>query len=258
MGCETSLRELLVHYGKCLHDQALVSGTDGNLSVRLEDGSILCTPTAMSKGEMHPADMVVVDLNGKVLRGDRCPSSEMLMHLTIYRERPDIQAVIHAHPPTATGFAAAGMALDQPICSEVIISLGAVPLAEYATPGTPGLSDSLRPFVPHYDAILLANHGAVAYDVDLESAYFKMETVEHLAKVTLVAHQLGGAQNLTEEQINALVEARSKYQGKKSLATLPPGPIGSKLWVAKSIIAMLIPVLHFGANALDTLTDALA
>src|SRR6185503_3374591 len=168
------------------------------------------TPTCFSKGMMRPEDMVVVDLHGKKLSGTYNPSSEIVMHLTIYRQRPDVKAVVHAHPCTATGFASAGMPLDDPICSEVIISLGAVPLAEYATTGTPQLSESLMPYIPDYDAILLANHGAVSYGADLMTAYLKMEAVEHFAKIMLVTHQLGRQEVLSEAEIRKLVEARSK------------------------------------------------
>src|SRR6185436_3951189 len=134
---ENQFRDELVRFGKLVHEQGLVSAMDGNLSVRLDDNTVLATPTAISKGMMLPEDMAVVDLNGKKLRGERNVSSEIQMHLTIYRMRPDIRAVVHAHPCTATGFASAGLPLDQPVCSEVIVSLGAVPLAEYATTGTP-------------------------------------------------------------------------------------------------------------------------
>ena len=147
------------------------------------------------------------------------------MHLTIYRMRADVSAVVHAHPCTATGFAAAGIALDQPICSERVVSLGAVPLASYATPGTADLSESLRPFISDYDAILMANHGVVSYGRDLEDAYLKMETVEHFAKIMLVAHQLGGAQSLSKPELRKLIEARTRYEGNRSASSRPVGPV---------------------------------
>jgi L-fuculose-phosphate aldolase len=225
MKTEREHREDLVRFGKLLHEQGFVSATDGNLSVRLGPGAILCTPSGVSKGFMSPEDMVIVDMQGRQLGGELRRSSEILMHLTIYRVRPDVNAVVHAHPCTATGFAAAGMALDQPVCSEVVITLGAVPLAEYATTGTPELSESLMPFLPDYDAILMANHGVVAYGADLMTAYHKMEAVEHFAKIMLVTKQLGRQVNLTEEDIAKLVEARTRYAGNRSLASMPPGPI---------------------------------
>lgn len=179
----------------------------------------------MSKGLLKPADMVIVDMKGKAIRGRHPVSSEVQMHLTIYRERPDVQAVVHAHPPTATGFACAGLALDQPICAEVIITLGAVPLAEYGCTGTPALSQSLLPWVKDYDAILLANHGAVAYGKSVLCAFLKMETVEHFAKVMLAAKTLGSPVSLSADQIRQLVDIRKNYAGKSSNAKMPPGPL---------------------------------
>jgi L-fuculose-phosphate aldolase len=238
--CEQHYRDELVRFGKLIHEQGLVSAMDGNLSVRLDDRTVLATPTAISKGMMSPDQMVVVDMQGHRLRGDRNVSSEIQMHLTIYHTRPDIRAVVHAHPCTATGFASAGMALDQPICSEVIISLGAVPLAEYATTGTPELSESLLPYIPDYDAILLANHGAVSYGVDLMQAYLKMEAVEHFAKIMLVTLQLGRQHLLTEDNIRKLVEARGKYEGAKSLASMPPGPLAAKILAGLKVFAAVL------------------
>jgi L-fuculose-phosphate aldolase len=214
-------REQLVRIGKLLHENCFVAATDGNLSVRLEDGSILATPTAMSKGMMEPDDMVIVDAEGNRRSGTRNVSSEIGMHLMIYRTRPDVRAVVHAHPVTATGFAAAGMALDQPLLSEAVCSLGAVPLARYATPGTPELAESLLPLVADYDAILMANHGVVTYAEDLLRAYMKMETVEHFAKVMLVTHQLGRQKLLNPEQVEKLVAARARYEGVSSTAKMP-------------------------------------
>jgi L-fuculose-phosphate aldolase len=226
MKSEQQFREELVRFGKLVHEQAMVSATDGNLSVRLADNTVLATPTGVSKGMMKADDMVLVDMNGtKQRRAERNVSSEIAMHLTIYKTRPDIHAVVHAHPCTATGFASAGIPLDQPICSEVIVTLGAVPLADYGTTGTPELSESLMPYIPDYDAILLANHGAVSYGEDLMKAYLKMEAVEHFAKIMLTTIQLGQQQNLSDENIRKLIEARCRYEGSTSLASMPPGPL---------------------------------
>jgi len=128
---------------------------------------------------------------------------------------------VHAHPPTATGFAAAGMALNQPLVCEVVIGLGSIPLAKYGTPGTPELTDALAPLVPQYDALLISNHGVVAYGADLHYAYMKMETVEHFAQIALVTHLLGRQQPLGGEELEKLMAARSKYQGSRSAAPLP-------------------------------------
>ncbi len=208
---ERALRQDLARFGKMLHTQGFVAATDGNLSVRLDQERILVTPTCFSKGMMTPDDMVIVDLHGKKLCGFYNPSSEIVMHLTIYRMRPDVGAVVHAHPCTATGFASAGIALDEPLCSEIVITLGAVPLAPYATTGTMELSDSLRPFIPFHDAILMANHGVVTYGEDLCRAYMRMEAVEHYAKIVMAARQLGCARTLDSRELEKLFAVRSQY-----------------------------------------------
>src|SRR5947208_17135072 len=145
----------------------------------------------MSKGAMKSADLVIVNMSGRKLKGRREVTSEIGMHLLIYRMRPDINGIVHAHPRTATGFAAAGMALNQPLVCEVVIGLGLIPLAPYGTPGTPELAATLEPLIPQYDAILMVNHVVVTYGSDLQSAYMKMETVEHFAQIGLVTHALG-------------------------------------------------------------------
>ena len=218
---EAGYRREIVSLGKMLHDRGYVAAMDGNLSVRLKKGRILATPTAMSKGKMKPSDMVIVDMEGRHLAGRRDVSSEIAMHVLIYQLRPDIQAVVHAHPPTATGFAAAGMALNKPLVCEVVIGLGAIPLAKYGTPGTPELGKSLEPLIPDYDAILMSNHGVVAYGTDLQQAYMKMETVEHFAQIALVTHLLGRQQPLNSQELEKLMVARGKYQGRKSAALMP-------------------------------------
>jgi L-fuculose-phosphate aldolase len=210
-GRERALCHELVRFGKMLHAQGFVAATDGNLSVRLDQERVLVTPTCVSKGMMEPQDMVVVDLDGKKLSGVQNPSSEIVMHLTVYRMRPDVGAVVHAHPCTATGFASAGLALDEPLCSEVVITLGSVPLAPYATTGTMALSDSLRPYIPFHDAILMANHGVVTYGEDLCRAYMRMEAVEHYARIVLAARQLGSARSLDSHELEKLVAVRSQY-----------------------------------------------
>jgi L-fuculose-phosphate aldolase len=182
----------------------------------------------MCKSMMRPSELVVVDPDGRRLAGKRNVSSEIAMHLLIYRQRPDVMGIVHAHPPTATGFAAAGMALNQPLVCEVVIGLGSIPLARYGTPGTPELTDALEPLVPQYDAILMSNHGVVAYGPDLHQAYMKMETVEHFAQIALVTHVLGRQQPLEGEELEKLMVARSKYQGTKSAAPMPLAvPCGS-------------------------------
>jgi len=197
--------------GRWLHCRQFVPATDGNLSVRLDDFRILTSPTGISKGLMTPDDLVTTDMNGQRLSGTRQPSSEIAMHLLIYRQRPDICGICHAHPPIATGFAAAHLPLNKALISEVVVCLGSIPVAPYATPGTPELSKTLEPLVQSHDAILLANHGVVTYGPDLLTAFFRMETVEHFAKVSLVTELLGKQSLLSGREVEKLMAARSRY-----------------------------------------------
>lgn len=223
MPSERQYRSEIVSFGRMLHQRGYVAGMDGNLSVRLDRKHILATPTAMSKGSLRESDLVIVDHHGRVIRGSRHVSSEIAMHLLVYRLRPDIHGIVHAHPPTATGFAAAGLPLNQPLVCEVVIGLGSIPLARYATPGTPELGASLEPLIPDYDAILMSNHGVVTYADTLSHAYMKMETVEHFAQIAMVTHVLGRQQPLQGADLQKLLEARKKYEGSRSAAALPCG-----------------------------------
>jgi len=220
MASEYQLRRQIVRLGKMLHQRAFIAACDGNLSVRLDENRILATPTAMSKGAMCTSDLVVVDTAGHKLKGRRGVTSEIGMHLLIYSLRPDVQGIVHAHPPTATGFAAAGIALNQPLVCEVVIGLGQIPLAPYGTPGTPELARTLEGLIPEYDAILMANHGVVTYGMDLQSAYMKMETVEHFARITLATYLLGQQQPIDGHDLEKLLRARQSY-GVNSAAPLP-------------------------------------
>jgi L-fuculose-phosphate aldolase len=221
MPSERQYRREMVLFGQMLHQRGYVAATDGNLSARLDDQRVMVTPTCTSKGMLRESDMVVVDLEGRRLAGNRNVSSELAMHLLIYKLRPDVKGIVHAHPPTATGFAAAGLPLTQPLVCEVVIGLGSIPLAKYGTPGTPELSDALEPLIPQYDAILMSNHGVVAYADTLHHAYMRMETVEHFAQIALVTHLLGRQQPLGEEDLEKLKLARTKYQGATSMLRLP-------------------------------------
>ena len=197
-----------------LHGRGYVAGTDGNISVRLSQDLVLCTPTSLCKGMMEPEDLVVVDLEGRQKDGTRHPSSELAMHLMFYSLRPDIRAVVHAHPVTATGFAAAGISLEEALVAEVVTALGTIPLASYGMPGTHELSDALRPLIPKHDAILMAHHGVVTCGHSLLRAYMNMECAEHYARVALVARQLG-AQPLPEDEVRRLLEARENYEANR-------------------------------------------
>ncbi len=219
---EQEHRQDLLRVCRLIYDKGWVAMNDGNVSIRLDDNRILCTPTAISKGFVQPEDLIVCDLRGSRVEGNRDGTSEIAMHLTIYSLRPDVRSIVHAHPPTATGFAVAGRALDKAMLPEVVIQLGAVPLASYGLPGTAALSDGMLPYIPQYDAILLENHGCTAYGRDVWEAFFRMEMVEHLARITFVAEMLGGAQALPREEVEKLFAARSRYNV-NSRAKMEPG-----------------------------------
>lgn len=216
------LRQDIVDVGKLVFDKGWVAANDGNISIRLDANRILCTPTAISKGMMRPEDLIICDCKGNKLEGQRERTSEIEMHMTIYRIRPDVKAVVHAHPPVATGYATAGRALNLAVLPEAIISLGCVPLADYGLPGTPALTDGMLPYIPKYDAILMGNHGSVAYGEDLYQAFFRMDTVEHFARISLVAELLGGAKVLPRFEVEKLFAARERY-GVKSRCSMEPG-----------------------------------
>jgi L-fuculose-phosphate aldolase len=204
---EQTARREIVRVGKLLYERGYVVSSDGNVSVRLDDGRIVATPTQTSKGRMTEDSLAVTDIEGEPLN-DRRASSELAMHLLIYRERPDVKAVCHAHPPHGSAFAVAGLAIDQPILSEVILTLGCVPLAEYGTPSTDELTDAMRPLVKHHNALLMANHGAVAYGADVWQAFDRLETLEHTAKIAILSRALGGSKNLPPDAIEKLINVR--------------------------------------------------
>jgi L-fuculose-phosphate aldolase len=211
MSSESSLRADIVEVGRRMYARGYTASNDGNISVRLGADRLLMTPKSVCKGFMTPDMMCITDLEGRKLQGDRDPSSEMLMHLEVYRQRPDVQAVVHAHPPTATGFAVAGIPLDRAVLAEVLTTLGSIPIAEYATPSTRELPDAVRKYIKAHDGMLLANHGALTVGTDLYAAYFKMETIEHFAKISLVARLLGRENLLSREEVMRLQELRGSY-----------------------------------------------
>lgn len=197
----------------------------GNVSALLEDGTVLVTPTGVSKALVSPRMLVRTAPDGSVLEAQEgcAPSSELKMHLRCYRERPDVRAVVHAHPPAATGFACAGVPLDRHFLTEASATIGTVPLAPYALPSTDQVPDSVAPLIRDHDALLLANHGALAVGKDLTAAFFHMETLEHLAKVRLVAQALGGPREFTAEQALCL-RALSAAPGARQAAVPPNRP----------------------------------
>jgi len=220
---ESSLRADIVEVGRRMYARGYTASNDGNISVRLGADRLLMTPKSVCKGFMTPDMMCITDLDGRKLQGDRDPSSEMLMHLEVYRQRPDVQAVVHAHPPIATGFAVAGIPLNRAVLAEVLTTLGSIPIAEYATPSTKELPAAVRRYVKAHDGMLLANHGALTLGADLFSAYYKMETIEHFAKISLVARLLGNENLLAREEVERLQELRGTY-GIKAPAPICPDP----------------------------------
>ena len=193
-----------------LWQRGIVAANDGNVSVRLKDGTVLCTPSGVSKGDMKPEMLVHLEADGTVISAAEGykPSSEMKMHLRCYEEREDVNAVVHAHPPIATSYASMGRALDGYYMTENIMNLGAVPLASYARPSTNEVPDSIAPLLQNHDAMLLANHGALTVGETLTKAYFNMESLEMYAKTSLYIHLLGGAPDLSRERIDELLELR--------------------------------------------------
>jgi len=208
---EQQLREDIVEVGRRLYARGYTASNDGNISLRLDAARLLMTPTSVCKGFMTVEMMCITDLDGKKIAGDRNPSSEMQMHLEVYRQRPEIQAVVHAHPPIATGFAVAGIPLDRAVLAEVVTTLGSVPIAEYATPSTRELPEAVRKYVKAHDGMLLANHGALTLGADVFAAYYKMETIEHFAKISLVARMLGGERLLSRAEVTRLEKLRGSY-----------------------------------------------
>jgi L-fuculose-phosphate aldolase len=211
MARDEQLRAEICEVGRRLYARGYVASNDGNISARLDHERLITTPKSVSKGFMTPDMLVMTDLRGQKLAGHRDPSSELLMHLAVYEARPDVQAVVHAHPPLATGFAVAGIPLDRAVLAEVITTLGSVPIAAYATPSTQELPDAVRKYVKAHDGMLLANHGALTIGADVMSAYYKMETVEHFAHISLVARLLGREHLLAREEVERLQGLRGRY-----------------------------------------------
>jgi L-fuculose-phosphate aldolase len=206
---ESEAKKLIIEVGKLLYERSYVVSSDGNVSIRLDENRVLATPTMTCKGRMTEDGLAITDLEGNALNDQRA-SSELAMHLLIYKMRPDIKAVCHAHPPNGTAFAVAGLAIEQPILSEVILTLGCVPLTDYGTPSTDELTESMKPFVEHHNALLMANHGAVAYGEDLWQAFDRLETLEHTARIAILAKALGGANDLPANAIEKLINIREK------------------------------------------------
>ncbi|MDY0058229.1 MAG: class II aldolase/adducin family protein [Myxococcota bacterium] len=228
MQTELDVRKELVRVCRLLWERGWVANHDGNVTMRLGGGRVLCTPTAFSKDQVTVESLLTVDLEGRKLGGRTRPFSELGLHLRVYQARPDVQVVIHAHPPTATGFALAGAGLDIPAMPEMVVSLGpGIPTVPYAFPGADA-EVALLPFLPHHDALLLARHGVLCWGSDAEQAYLRLELVEHVARIELVAYQLGGVPALPREHLERLLRSRTKAglgpAARSEGQPLPPAP----------------------------------
>ncbi|MEG0766720.1 MAG: class II aldolase/adducin family protein [Clostridia bacterium] len=213
MASEYEIKKQICDIGRRIYDKGMVASNDGNISVKVSDNVFLCTPTGVSKGFMTPEFICKVDAEGHVLAAEGAykPSSEIKMHMRVYKERPDVRAVVHAHPMYATSFAIAGIPLTQPIMPEAVISLGCVPIAKYGTPSTEEIPNAVAQYLQSFDAVLLENHGALTYSDSLLSAYHKMESVEFYAQLLFLSKQLGGPKELSEEQVQRLYEIRRQF-----------------------------------------------
>ena len=202
-------KEDICEVGRRLYHHGYIAAMEGNVSIRLSDDEVMGTPAGACKGYLTPDQISTCDMTGKTLTGPRI-STEILMHLAVYRARPDVKAVVHAHPPKCTGFAVAGVPLNKAVLAEVVVTLGCIPLAEYATPSTEELAQSVDRLVRMSDGILLSNHGALTVGKDVFDAYFKMEVIEHFAEISLISRQLGGERLLPKQEVSRLLDLRQK------------------------------------------------
>ena len=205
------IKQEICEVGHRLYDHGFVAANDGNISVKLNDNEFYCTPTGVSKGSLTPDMIIKIDANGNKLQGTLNPSSEIKMHLRVFRERPDVNAVVHAHPPVATAFTVAGIPLDRYILPEAVLTIGDVPTCEYGTPSTMEIPDSLMPYIQEHDAFMLKNHGALTVGNTLTRAFFTMEEVEFNAKIMKYAMELGRIQEISEEKMYELMDLRARF-----------------------------------------------
>ena len=210
---EYEIKKQICDIGRRIYNRNMVAANDGNISVKLNDNEFLCTPTGVSKGFMTPDFICKVDREGNVIQANPGfkPSSEIKMHLRCYADREDVGAVLHAHPPTATGFAVAHVPLDRYDMIETVVALGSIPITPYGTPSTYEVPEAIAPYIQEHDAVLLENHGALTVGSNLVEAYYKMETLELFAKINLNAYLLGGPKEISRENIDKLINLRSYY-----------------------------------------------
>ena len=230
MVSEYEIKKQICEIGQRIYNKGMVAANDGNISVKISENEFLCTPTGVSKGFMTPEFICKVDRNGKVIQANKGfkPSSEIKMHMRVYKERPDVNSVVHAHPLYATSFAIAGIPLTEPIMPEAVIALGCVPIAEYGTPSTEEIPDAVSKYVQHYDAVLLENHGALSYSDSLINAYYKMESLEFYAQLLYQSRLLGGPKRLSDAQVQRLYELRRQFglKGKHPAELCPNAKAG--------------------------------
>lgn len=207
---ENEYKTQICAIGKRIYDKGFVAANDGNLSIRISENEFLVTPTGVSKGFMTPEMLLKVDGQGNVLEGSWKPTSEMRMHLLVYKERPEIQAVVHVHPPYATAFAIAGLPLNQAIMPESVVYLGTIPIAEYGTPSTKEISAAVQKYVQNHQGVLLENHGALTWGNSLEHAYYLMESLEFTAKINWIAKQMNGDRELSQTKVEELISIKTK------------------------------------------------
>jgi L-fuculose-phosphate aldolase len=208
---ESQYRSDIIEICKRVHANGWVASNDGNISIKISPNEVICTPTGMSKGYLTPDQLVKVDMEGNKLEGELEASSEVKIHLDVYRNKKGINSAVHAHPPYSTAYAVAGMPLDQCVIPEIIVSLGSIPLTEYGTPSTHEIPDNIRKYLQDHNAFLLENHGAFAIGADVYQAYYRMESMELFAKISLLAKMLGNVKNISEENVRKIMDLRSNY-----------------------------------------------
>lgn len=228
------IKQDICEVGRRIWLRGFVAANDGNISGKVDDNEIICTPTGVSKGFLTPEMLATVDGTGRQVRGDLKVSSETAMHIMAYRARPDIGAVVHAHPPIATGFAVAGLALDQCVLPEVVVTLGGVPLSPYGLPSSQELPDAIEPYIKQSNVVLMANHGIVAVGDNIMQAYYRMETVEHFAKILMTAVQLGNVNLFSPDRVTELENLRKRFgiNGPSISCTLPTQIAGTRTGTA--------------------------
>lgn len=207
---ELELKQEICEIGRRLYNRGFAAANDGNITVRLNEREIFCTPTMVSKGFLKPEDICKVDYDGKQLAGTKRRTSEVLLHLSVYKTRPDVNAVVHCHPPHATAFAVAHEPIPKGILAEVEVFLGEVPMAAYETPGCQGFADTILPYTKHCNTIILANHGTVSFGPTVEQAYFNTEIIDAYCRILILARQLGRINYFTPQQTRELLDLKKR------------------------------------------------